>query len=50
MIYLIQAPWPIRLYIIENGIVQYISEPDECTHHVSELRLWLEKRHKVSST
>ena len=39
------APWPIRLYVIENGVIQFISAPTDCTHDVSELRAWLEKRH-----
>ena len=45
--YHISAPWPIRLYVIENGVMQFISSPTECTHDVSELRLWLEQRHTL---
>ena len=44
--YHISAPWPIRLYVIEN-VMQFISSPTECTHDVSELRLWLEQRHTL---
>mmetsp|Transcript_25911 Transcript_25911/g.40658 ORF Transcript_25911/g.40658 Transcript_25911/m.40658 type:complete len:134 (+) Transcript_25911:1603-2004(+) len=40
------APWPIRLYVIENGTMQFISAPTDCAHDVSELRAWLEKRHE----
>lgn len=39
------SPWPIRIYVIENGIMQFISEPTDCAHDVGELRAWLEKRH-----
>jgi len=38
--------WPIRLYVIENGTMQFISAPTDCAHDVSELRAWLEKRHE----
>ena len=40
------APWPIRIYAIENGVVKFISAPTDCTHDVTELRTWLEQRHK----
>ena len=36
------APWPIRIYVIENGVIQFISEPTDCAHDVTELRTWLE--------
>ena len=39
------APWPIRMYVIENGKLQYISAPTDCSHDLGELREWLEKRH-----
>mmetsp|Transcript_9079 Transcript_9079/g.13683 ORF Transcript_9079/g.13683 Transcript_9079/m.13683 type:complete len:120 (+) Transcript_9079:1509-1868(+) len=39
------SPWPIRLYVIENGMMRFISAPTDCAHDVSELRAWLEKRH-----
>ena len=39
------APWPIRIYVIENGVMQYISAPTDCAHDVNELRMWLEQRH-----
>lgn len=41
------APWPIRIYVIENGKIQYISSPSDCAHDVGELRTWLEKRRSV---
>lgn len=41
------APWPIRMYVIEDGVLQYISSPRDCTHDVSELRAWLEQRHAI---
>ena len=44
------APWPIRLYVIENGIMQFISAPTDCAHDVSELRTWLEKRHESNNS
>lgn len=40
------APWPIRIYVIENGKMEYISAPTNCSHDVTELRTWLEERHK----
>lgn len=42
------SPWPIRLYVIENGILEFISAPTDCAHDVSELRAWLQKRHTMS--
>lgn len=44
------APWPIRIYVIENGKVQFISAPTDCSHDVSELRDWLEQRHGVNNS
>lgn len=41
------APWPIRLFVIENGVIQFISAPTNCVHDVSELRRWLEQRHSA---
>ena len=41
------APWPIRIYVIEDAKIQYISSPSECAHDVGELRAWLESRHHV---
>ena len=38
------APWPIRIYVIENGKMQYISAPENCAHDVTELRAWLAQR------
>ena len=38
------APWPIRIYVIEDGKMQYISAPENCTHDVTELRDWLAQR------
>ena len=43
------APWPIRIYVIENGKLQYISAPTNCTHDVTELRDWLEQRHAITN-
>ena len=40
------APWPIRIYVIENGVMQFISSPTNCEHDVTELRAWLEHRHR----
>ena len=40
------APWPIRIYVIESGVVQFISAPTDCAHDVTELRTWLVQRHK----
>lgn len=46
LIHFRSAPWPIRLYVIDNGTMQFISAPTDCAHDVSELRAWLEKRHE----
>jgi hypothetical protein len=35
------APWPLRLYVIENGKMTFIAQPKDCTYDVSELREWL---------
>jgi hypothetical protein len=40
------APWPIRMYIVEDGSMQLISEPTECSHDVGALREWLDNRFK----
>ena len=32
------APWPIRFFIIMDGIVQYIANPTNCEYSVEELR------------
>ena len=37
------APWLIHIYVIENGVMQFISEPTDCAHDVTELRTWLEQ-------
>jgi len=39
------APWPIRIFVIENGRIEYISSPKDCTHDVGELGAWLKERH-----
>ena len=39
------APWPIRIFVIENGVMQFISSPTECSHDVTEVRYWLDQRH-----
>ncbi|GMI51026.1 hypothetical protein TeGR_g12658 [Tetraparma gracilis] len=39
------SPWPIRMYVVEGGVLQFISEPRGCSHDVGELREWLEGRH-----
>ncbi len=40
------APWPIRMYIVEDGIMQLISEPTECSHDVASIKEWLDGRFK----
>ena len=40
------APWPIRLYVIEGGKMEFISEPTNCSHDVGALREWLDNRFK----
>lgn len=40
------APWPVRMYVIEDGKMEFISAPTECTHEVGDLRAWLEQRFK----
>ena len=39
------APWPIRIYVIESGVMQFISSPTDCAHDVTELRELLDHRH-----
>jgi len=39
------APWPIRIFVIENSRIQYISSPKDCTHDVTVLGAWLKRRH-----
>ena len=39
------APWPIRIYVIENGKMEYISVPVNCSHDITELQAWLKQRH-----
>ncbi len=38
------APWPIRMYVVEDGRMRFLSEPTECSHDVTALRAWLEDR------
>lgn len=40
------APWPIRIYVIENGRMEYISSPENSTHNIEELKDWLLQRHQ----
>ena len=40
------APWPLRMYVIENGKIEYISYPKNCTQDTEELKAWLLRRHR----
>lgn len=42
----VYAPWPVRIYVVENGKMEYISAPTNCSHDIGELRDWLTKRHE----
>jgi len=39
------APWPLRIYVVEDSKMAYIAEPSDCTYDVSLLRDWLIARH-----
>ena len=39
------APWPVRMYVIEDGVVQFLSAPTDSAHDAAGLRDWLEERH-----
>jgi hypothetical protein len=41
------SPWPLRMYVIENGTIKFISRPENGTHNVMELRGWLEERGRI---
>lgn len=30
------APWPLRFYVIEKGIVTYIAQPKDCSYDIFE--------------
>ena len=34
----IMAPWPIRFYIIKNGIIKFIAQPEKCSYDISQIR------------
>jgi len=38
------APWPLRIYVIENGKIEYISYPKNCTQDTEGLKAWLLRR------
>ena len=38
------APWPLRLYVIENGKLTWIAEPKNCTYDASQLAAFLDSR------
>jgi len=35
------APWPLRLYVIENSKMSWIASPHDCTYDVRQLRQWI---------
>jgi hypothetical protein len=35
------APWPLRLFVIVNGKMEWIAQPKDCSYDVSLLREWL---------
>ena len=39
------APWPLRIFVVEDGVMVWIAEPNNCEYDVSLLRDWLTKRH-----
>ena len=44
------APWPLRLYVVEDGIMTWIAEPKNCEYDVSLLRDWLTRRHAARAS
>lgn len=37
------APWPVRFYIVKNGKMALIAEPDNCEYSLVTVRDWLLK-------
>ena len=33
------APWPLRLYLIRDGIVEWIAQPKDCSHDEAVMEL-----------
>lgn len=33
------APWPLRLYLVQDGIITYIAEPKDCSYDEAVLEL-----------
>jgi hypothetical protein len=44
------APWPLRFFVVEDGVMVWIAEPNDCEYDVSLLRDWLTKRHTAKGT
>jgi hypothetical protein len=38
------APWPLRMFCIENGKVSWIAQPKNCEYDAGELRGFLDQR------
>ena len=38
------APWPLRFYGLEAGLLGYIAQPEGCSYALSGLRDWLLER------
>lgn len=32
------APWPLRFYVLRNGVMTYKAQPSDCTYSLAELR------------
>tara|TARA_B100000795_G_scaffold5589_1_gene4087 strand:+ start:640 stop:993 length:354 start_codon:yes stop_codon:yes gene_type:complete len=39
------APWPLRLYVVQNGTMRFIAQPKNCTYDVTELRAFLVQKY-----
>jgi hypothetical protein len=44
------APWPLRLFVVEDGRLTWIAQPKNCEYDVALLREFLLQRHKTPNT
>jgi hypothetical protein len=35
------APWPLRLYVVQDGKLLYKAQPDSCSYDIAHFRSWL---------
>jgi hypothetical protein len=41
--YIVFAPWPLRFYILGDGLVQWIASPSDGTFPIEDLKVALQR-------